>query len=126
MFVKKEKLSLEAVKQYKVNRPDELAKILVTKDKILESGEKVNLVVNYDLPVKYESPSEPDYEVYLHRIGRVGRFGRKGAVFNLLCSSRDIIMVMEKIENHFGTQVAEVNLQSDKAFEEALAAAGLA
>lgn len=39
---------------------------------------KVNLVVNYDLPVKHDLPSEPDYEVYLHRIGRAGRFGRKG------------------------------------------------
>lgn len=27
--------------------------------------------------MKYES-QEPDYEVYLHRIGRAGRFGRKG------------------------------------------------
>ncbi|XP_059650553.1 DEAD-box ATP-dependent RNA helicase 38-like [Cornus florida] len=36
---------------------------------------EVSLVVNYDLPVKYQTPSEPDYEVYLHRIGRAGRFG---------------------------------------------------
>lgn len=35
------------------------------------------MVVNFDLPVKFKSP-EPDYEVYLHRIGRAGRFGRKG------------------------------------------------
>lgn len=39
---------------------------------------KVNLVVNYDLPLKYGTQAEPDYEVYLHRIGRAGRFGRKG------------------------------------------------
>ena len=39
---------------------------------------QVNLVINYDLPVKHENHSEPDYEVYLHRIGRAGRFGRKG------------------------------------------------
>jgi hypothetical protein len=41
---------------------------------------QVNLVINYDLPVKHET-SEPDYEVYLHRIGRAGRFGRKGEFF---------------------------------------------
>lgn len=37
------------------------------------------MVINHDLPVKYENQNEPDYEVYLHRIGRAGRFGRKGA-----------------------------------------------
>lgn len=35
-------------------------------------------MINYDLPVKHDRQSEPDYEVYLHRIGRAGRFGRKG------------------------------------------------
>jgi superfamily II DNA/RNA helicase len=30
------------------------------------------------MPVKYGTEDEPDYEVYLHRIGRAGRFGRKG------------------------------------------------
>ena len=39
---------------------------------------QVNLVVNYDLLVIQNSPAEPDNEVYLHRIGRAGRFGRKG------------------------------------------------
>lgn len=34
-------------------------------------------MINYDLPIKYGT-REPDYEVYLHRIGRAGRFGRKG------------------------------------------------
>jgi superfamily II DNA/RNA helicase len=28
---------------------------------------------------------EPAFETYLHRIGRSGRFGRKGAAFNLIC-----------------------------------------
>ena len=37
----------------------------------------MNLVVNYNMPTKYET-GEPDYEVYLHRVGRAGRFGRKG------------------------------------------------
>lgn len=43
---------------------------------------QINLVINYDLPVKhtaeYTREPEPDYEVYLHRVGRAGRFGRKG------------------------------------------------
>ena len=43
---------------------------------------QVTLVVNYDLPVKSGPPFEPDYELYLHRIGRSGRFGRKGEELN--------------------------------------------
>ena len=35
-------------------------------------------MVNYDLPVVYDNPTQPDNKVYLHRIGRAGRFGRKG------------------------------------------------
>ncbi|GAV62918.1 DEAD domain-containing protein/Helicase_C domain-containing protein [Cephalotus follicularis] len=194
VFVKKEELSLESVKQYKVNCPDERAKIMVVKDKIFEFGEnlgqtiifvrtkvnasmlhteltgfgyevttiqgalkqedrdrivkefkdgltqvlistdllargfdqqQVNLVINFDLPFKHNSPSEPDYEVYLHRIGRAGRFGRKGAVFNLLCHDRDH-MLMSKIENHFGKQVTEVSSwQNVEDFKVALKEAGL-
>ncbi|KAG7961234.1 hypothetical protein I3843_09G005300 [Carya illinoinensis] len=194
LFVKKEDLSLESVKQYKVHCPDERAKTLVIKDRIFELGEnlgqtiifvrtrhsagilhkalvdlgyavttiqgavspedrdkivqefknnltkvlistdllargfdqqQVNLVINYDLPVKHETPSEPDYEVYLHRIGRAGRFGRKGAVFNLLCGDRDE-MLMSKIEHYFGSQVTQVKgWDSDEEFNNALKAAGL-
>jgi len=40
------------------------------------------MVVNFDLPVKHvpdrHMPTVPDYETYLHRIGRSGRFGLKG------------------------------------------------
>lgn len=45
MFVKKEELSLDSVKQYKVYCPDELAKLMVIKDKILELGEKVGQTI---------------------------------------------------------------------------------
>ncbi|KAB1199552.1 DEAD-box ATP-dependent RNA helicase 38 [Morella rubra] len=194
LFVKKEELSLEAVKQYKVYCPDERSKTLVIKDRIFELGEnlgqtiifvrtrnsasmlhralsefgyavttiqgavspedrdkivqefknnltkvlistdllargfdqqQVNLVINYDLPAKHETPTEPDCEVYLHRIGRAGRFGRKGAVFNLLCGERDA-MLMSKIERYFGSQVTEVKKwNSDEEFNNALKAAGL-
>ncbi|KAG2197484.1 hypothetical protein INT47_003092 [Mucor saturninus] len=36
----------------------------------------VSLVVNYDMPL--DKQGHPDAEVYLHRIGRTGRFGRTG------------------------------------------------
>ncbi|CAL5350861.1 unnamed protein product [Camellia sinensis] len=74
---------------------------------------------------QHEFPSEPECEVYLHQVGRAGRFGRKGAVFNLLCNDRDD-MVMSKIERHFNMEVAEVpSWRSNEDFEAALKKAGL-
>ncbi|MQL70404.1 hypothetical protein Taro_002696 [Colocasia esculenta] len=45
LYVKKEQLTLDMVKQYKVHCPDELAKIEVIKDKIFEFGEKVGPMI---------------------------------------------------------------------------------
>ena len=36
----------------------------------------VSLVINYDMPVT--TSLEPDFETYLYRIGRCGRFGKQG------------------------------------------------
>lgn len=45
MFVKKEELSLDVVKQYKVHCPDESAKIQVIKERIFELGEKLGQTI---------------------------------------------------------------------------------
>ena len=47
----------------------------------------MTLVVNYDMPVTKEG--HPAFETYLHRIGRSGRFGLKGAAFNLVWGAND-------------------------------------
>ncbi|KAL5563767.1 hypothetical protein UlMin_033514, partial [Ulmus minor] len=65
----------------------------------------VNLVINYVLPAKCYS-GEPDYDIYLDRIGRAGCFGRKGAVFNLICGYRDK-EIMKKIEVYFESEAKE-------------------
>lgn len=40
---------------------------------------------NNDLPMKHEMQvPEPDCEVYLHRVGKAGRFGRKDKIVILL------------------------------------------
>ncbi|KAK1438906.1 hypothetical protein QVD17_04718 [Tagetes erecta] len=104
LFVKKEEVSLDSVKQYKVNLRDELSKISLIKDFIfVRSGKSaemlhVNLVVNYDIPKSFDNPTEPDNQVYLHRIG---------AVFNLLSGDMDN-MIMEKIERHFNYNATEM------------------
>ncbi|KAJ4867754.1 DEAD-box ATP-dependent RNA helicase 38 [Raphanus sativus] len=71
---------------------------------------EVNLVVNYNLPTKYDT-GEPDYEVYLHRVEELAGLVVKvsvGAVFNLLLDDRREIEVMEKIERYFEAQVKEI------------------
>ncbi|URE48709.1 ATP-dependent RNA helicase [Musa troglodytarum] len=74
---------------------------------------------------RHDNPSEPDCELYLHRVGRTGRFGSKGAVFNFLCTARDR-SVMEKIERHFRHHIPEIpNWRSEEDFESALKDAGL-
>lgn len=43
--------------------------------------ERVTLVINYDFP---ESA-----DIYLHRLGRCGRFGTKGMAISLIASAQD-------------------------------------
>ena len=54
------------------------SRVLITTD-LLARGidvQQVSLVINYDLPTQPEN--------YLHRIGRSGRFGRKGVAINFV------------------------------------------
>lgn len=62
--------------------------------------DNVCLVVNYDIPV--DEDFNPDFETYLHRIGRTGRFGRKGTAINLV-DDQKTINVLAAIEAHFST-----------------------
>lgn len=74
--------------------------------------DNVCLVVNYDVPVNREG--EPDFETYLHRIGRTGRFGRKGTAISLIGDQRSI-EVLAAIEGHFSSGGKEMihNAPSD-------------
>ncbi|KAJ0974136.1 hypothetical protein J5N97_016101 [Dioscorea zingiberensis] len=114
------------IKEFK----DGLTQVLITTD-LLARGfdqEQVNLVINFDLPVVYESlkrgSPEPDCEVYLHRVGRTGRFGRNGAVFNLL-GSREEEALLEMIERHFQHSIPKVDWEDDKNINKAIKDAGL-
>jgi translation initiation factor 4A len=75
-------------------------RILISTD-LLARGidvQQVSLVINYDIPVNKEN--------YIHRIGRSGRFGRKGTAINLVCE-RDMEMFKE-IERFYQTQMIEL------------------
>merc|ERR1719330_861774 len=76
------------------------SRVLISTD-LLARGidvQQVSLVMNYDLPQKMES--------YLHRIGRSGRFGRKGTAINFV-TDKDV-MPMRDIERYYHTQIEEL------------------
>lgn len=60
--------------------------------------QQVSLVINYDLP--------PNIENYLHRIGRSGRFGRKGVAINFVTNND--FRAMKDIERYCHTQIEEM------------------
>jgi ATP-dependent RNA helicase DDX19/DBP5 len=62
----------------------------------------VNLVLNYDAPSTAEGA--PDCNTYLHRIGRCGRFGRKGVAISFVGDATEG-GVYREIERHFGIQL---------------------
>jgi len=65
--------------------------------------EQVTVVINYDLPINMAT-KDIDYETYLHRIGRTGRFGKSGLAINLVDGNRTMEMV-KKLEEHFGRKI---------------------
>jgi ATP-dependent RNA helicase DDX19/DBP5 len=67
--------------------------------------EDVNLVINFDLPITQEG--QPDFETYLHRIGRTGRFGKTGVAINFLDNSH--FVTLEKIQKHFGRPIEKLD-----------------
>jgi len=72
--------------------------------------DNVCLVVNYDVPV--DKDGKPDFETYLHRIGRTGRFGRKGTAINLINDQRSL-EVLAAIEQYFSKDGKEMIKQAD-------------
>jgi len=76
------------------------ARVLITTD-IWSRGidvSQVSLVINYDLP--------SNREAYIHRIGRSGRFGRKGVAINFV-KNKDI-RILRDIEQFYSTQIDEM------------------
>ena len=60
--------------------------------------QQLSLVINFDLP--------KSKEVYIHRIGRSGRYGRKGVAINLV-TDRDMHH-MKEIESFYETKIVEM------------------
>lgn len=73
------------------------SRVLITTD-LLARGidvQQVSLVINYDLPNNREN--------YIHRIGRGGRFGRKGVAINFV--TQDDVRILKDIEQFYNTTI---------------------
>ncbi len=76
------------------------SRVLITTD-VWARGidvQQVSLVINYDLPT--------NRELYIHRIGRSGRFGRKGVAINFV--KNDDVKILRDIEQYYSTQIDEM------------------
>lgn len=81
------------------------SRVLITTD-IWSRGidvSQVSLVINYDLPENREK--------YIHRIGRSGRYGRKGVAINFVKSEE--IQALRDIEIFYSIQIDEMPLRID-------------
>lgn len=96
---------LETLNRYREGRE----KVLITTN-VCARGidiEQVTVVINFDLPTQHES-GKPDMETYLHRIGRTGRFGKKGIAINFV-DSADSLKMVKAIQNYFNKEIMKLN-----------------
>jgi translation initiation factor 4A len=70
--------------------------------------QQIGLIFNYDIPY--------DPTVYLHRIGRSGRYGKIGVAINFVVDSRKYRRDMEYldgIEKHYGTKIVNLPMPEE-------------
>jgi translation initiation factor 4A len=75
-------------------------RVLISTD-LLSRGidvQTVSLVINYELP--------HDFSVYIHRIGRCARYGRKGTAINLVCGEE--LQAMKEIDKFYDINIGEL------------------
>ncbi|XP_067872916.1 ATP-dependent RNA helicase DDX19A isoform X2 [Heterodontus francisci] len=68
--------------------------------------EQVSVVINFDLPV--DKDGNPDCETYLHRIGRTGRFGKRGLAINMV-DSKYSMNILNRIQDHFNKKIEKLD-----------------
>ncbi|XP_042327089.1 ATP-dependent RNA helicase DDX25 isoform X2 [Sceloporus undulatus] len=93
------------------------------KDKVLISTnvcargidvKQVTIVVNFSLPTK--GLHVADFETYLHRIGRTGRFGKNGLAFNMV--EKHNVPLLFSIQEHFKIIIKRLDSEDIEALEE--------
>lgn len=85
------------------------SRILISTD-LLGRGidiQQVNLIINYDMP--------NDTAKYIHRIGRSGRFGRKGVAINFVTPGDADFLA--QLKQYYNTQIDELPLDLSKIYD---------
>ena len=67
----------------------------------------IGLVINAGIPTDYENRDKVDFETYLHRIGRTGRFGDLGVALNLIYDDREE-KLLDQIREKYGAKITEL------------------
>jgi translation initiation factor 4A len=82
---------------------DGKTRLLLTTD-LLSRGidiPQVNLVINYDLPINKET--------YIHRIGRCGRFGKKGVSISMVkMNDSNEVKILNRMKNYYNIDINEL------------------
>ncbi|KIY65000.1 DEAD-domain-containing protein [Cylindrobasidium torrendii FP15055 ss-10] len=102
-------------------------KVLITTNVVARGLDimKVNMVVNYDLPFMFERDAAKgadrtiDVETYIHRIGRTGRFGRKGVSVNFVYD-KQTWQQMHSLEQLIGKQMITIKTGDIDKMEEVM------
>lgn len=84
-------------------------RILISTD-LLGRGidiQQVNLIINYDLPSNASQ--------YIHRIGRSGRFGRKGVAINFVTAGD--AQFLANLRQFYNTQIEELPMDLSKIYD---------
>uniref|UniRef100_A0A673BUW5 RNA helicase n=1 Tax=Sphaeramia orbicularis TaxID=375764 RepID=A0A673BUW5_9TELE len=94
-------------------------KVLVTTN-VCSRGidvEQVSIVINFDLPM--DMGGNADSETYLHRIGRTGRFGKRGFAVNLVDGQHSMDLLTQ-IEMHFKRKITKLDTENLEEMEKLL------
>lgn len=80
------------------------SRVLISTDLIARGidVQQVSIVFNFDMPSEMEN--------YIHRIGRSGRYGRKGTAISFVM--KDELPYLKKIENFYHTEIPELLSQT--------------
>merc|ERR1719266_402903 len=104
------KLTLHGLQQYyiKLTEQQKNRKLNEYKSRILVSTdifgrgvdfERINIVINYDMPKVAD--------MYLHRVGRSGRFGTKGLSISFVSSEEDT-GILDQVQSRFEVEVKDL------------------
>lgn len=95
----------EIIKEFR----DGKTRLLITTD-LLSRGidiPKINMVINYDIPV--------DKETYIHRIGRCGRFDKKGVAITMVKMNEQYdIKLFNKLTYFYKLNISELPVDINK------------